>query len=90
VGGENLSDALEMVIAQFPRADHQYHCRTREEFSRAVQMFFELTLDFGKRCTGIKDHMNALTHPFESDLGLLSVQKPTFLLGHRTVSMISA
>jgi hypothetical protein len=53
-------------------------------------MFFELTLDFAKRRAWIKNHMDVLTHPFESDLGLLSVQKPTFLLSHYTVSMTSA
>jgi hypothetical protein len=88
--GENLSKTLEMVITEFPRADHQDHGRAREEFSRALEMFFEFALDLAKRCAGIKDHMNTLTHPFENDLGLLSVQKPTFLLGHSTVSMISA
>jgi hypothetical protein len=90
VRGENLPDALEMLIAEFPRAYHQRHGRSREEFPRALQVFFELTLDFTKRCAGIKDHMDVLTYPFESDLGLLSVQKPTFLLGHYTVSMTSA
>ena len=34
--------------------------------------------------------MDVLTHPFEHDLGLLGVQKPTLLLGHRTVSIASA
>jgi hypothetical protein len=53
-------------------------------------MLFELTLDFAKRCAGIEDHLDALTHPFENDLGLLSVQKPTLLLGHHNVSMTSA
>jgi hypothetical protein len=53
-------------------------------------MFFEFTLNLGKRCAGIEDHLDALTHPFENDLGLLSVQKATLLLGHYTVSMTSA
>jgi hypothetical protein len=34
--------------------------------------------------------MHILTHPFEYDFGLLGVQKPTLLLGHRTVSIASA
>jgi hypothetical protein len=53
-------------------------------------MFFELAFDLVKRCAGLEDDMDALAHPFENDLGLLGVQKPTFLLGHYTVSMISA
>jgi hypothetical protein len=63
VRGEDLSDALEMVIAEFPRAYHQDHGRPGEEFSRAIQMFFEFALDFAKRSAGIKDHMNALPTP---------------------------
>jgi hypothetical protein len=90
VRGENLADALEMLVAEFPRAHHQRYGRSREEFPRTLQMLFKFTLDFAKRCAGIKDHVDVLTHPFESDLGLLGVQNPTFLLGHHTVSMTSA
>jgi hypothetical protein len=79
-----------MVIAELARADHQRHGGSREKFPRALQMFFELPLDLVKRCTGIEDHMDALAHPFEDDLGLLGVQKPTLLLGHHTVSITSA